>query len=348
MWKGRLLNFLKSVVFLGLGIAILIWVVRKSNLDWESIKAGFARANYFWVGVSLLIGALGMVFRAIRWQMLLATFGKKPTFTNTIFAVLNGYFFNLFLPRLGEVTRCGLLSRYERIPLVKVAGTALWDRVIDLFFLALVMGLMLLTQFRLVWDYTYANILGSKIDAARELLASPLGIVIVLASLVVLYFIFVRWMQPAIACSSVYLRLKNVFSGFSEGIRSISNLNSFPMFTFHSVMIWVCYFAMMYSSMFAFPEVGAAGVGAAITLLVFGTFGMMAPVQGGMGAFHLAVQASLILYGVRPEEALLFAFVIHATQQGMILVLGFLSFILLPIYNKDRLILGDEATVASN
>lgn len=211
------------------------------------------------------------------------------------------------------------------------------------------MGLMLLTQFGLVWDYTYTNILGTKIDTLKELLASPLGIVIVLVIAVVAYFFFMRIIKPAFERSAIYQRLKGVYSGFMDGIKTIGNLSNFSTFTFHSIMLWVCYFGMMYTSMFAFPEVGAAGLGAAITLLVFGTFGMMAPVQGGMGAFHLAVQAALILYGVRAEEALLFAFVVHATQQGLVLLTGLIALVWLPIYNKDRLFAAEEAPApASN
>jgi len=336
MLRTRLLNFIKFFVFLGLGAGVLYWVVKQSNLDWNSIKAGFSRANYTWIIISLLFGALSNIFRSIRWRMLLTSLGKQPSLVNTMFAVLNGYFFNLMLPRLGEVTRCGILSRYEKIPLVQVAGTAVWDRVIDLFFLVMVMGLMLLTQFGIVWDYTYKNILGDKIQQIRGILSSPEGIASGIGVLIGFYFLFTRVLQPRLVRSSFYGRIKGVFIDFFNGIKTIRNLNSLPWFVFHSTMIWLCYFGMMYSSMYSFPEVGAAGVGGAITMLVFGTFGMMAPVQGGMGAFHLAVQASLVLYGVKPDVALLFAFVVHATQQAMVLILGFLSFILLPVYNRDR------------
>jgi len=48
--------------------------------------------------------------------------GYHPTFKNTFFAVMVGYFANMAFPRLGEVTRCGILTRYEKIPFNLQAG----------------------------------------------------------------------------------------------------------------------------------------------------------------------------------------------------------------------------------
>src|SRR3546814_15420801 len=73
-------------------------------------------ANYFWVFMSLLAVWLAHVFRAIRWRMLIRPLGYRPKVSNTYHAVIIGYLANLALPRMGEVTRCGVLNRTDGIP----------------------------------------------------------------------------------------------------------------------------------------------------------------------------------------------------------------------------------------
>ena len=42
-----------------------------------------------------------------------------------------GYFANYAVPRLGEVTRCGILARYDKVPFAESLGTVIVERIID-------------------------------------------------------------------------------------------------------------------------------------------------------------------------------------------------------------------------
>jgi hypothetical protein len=92
----------------------------------------------------------------------------------------------------------------------------------------------------------------------------------------------------------------------------------------------------MYVALFAFPFTSGLGAGAALFLLVAGGIGMSAPVQGGIGTYHLLVSQGLVLYGVVVEDGLAFAFMLHGLQLILVIVLGITSLFLLFSVRKNK------------
>ena len=69
---------------------------------------------------------------------------------------------------------------------------------------------------------------------------------------------------------------------------------------------------------------------------------MSAPVQGGIGPYHILVSSALVLYGLSKEDGLALATYIHGTQMILMLILGGISFIITLVKSpKSR----DEAAV---
>ena len=116
--KFNIKTFLKISFFLSLGV-FFIWIFLDGLTDEqkEDIYYTFIGADYWWVLLSIVFGLLSHASRTIRWQMLLEPMGKTPRFANTFLALIIAYLANLAVPRLGEVSRCGILQRYEKIPL---------------------------------------------------------------------------------------------------------------------------------------------------------------------------------------------------------------------------------------
>jgi hypothetical protein len=56
---------------------------------------------------------------------------------------------------------------------------------------------------------------------------------------------------------------------------------------------------------------------------------MSAPVQGGIGAYHLLVSKGLMLYGVSQQDGLAFATLVHSLQLLLIIVFGTASLLVL-------------------
>ncbi|MFI4963676.1 MAG: lysylphosphatidylglycerol synthase transmembrane domain-containing protein [Legionellales bacterium] len=137
-------SIIKLVVSLGIGVALVFWFVgQMSPSDKQNVIDDVKRANYVWVIIPPLIGLISNYFRTQRWRILLRSLGYNPAFLNTFLSVMIMYFLNLFFPRLGEVSRCGVLSRYEKIPLDKAIGTMVLERVMDLVCIGIVSLLLL-------------------------------------------------------------------------------------------------------------------------------------------------------------------------------------------------------------
>lgn len=87
--------------------------------------------NWWWMLVSLIFGVFSHVFRGWRWKQTLAPLGAYPKTGNCVNAIFISYAANLVLPRVGEVSRCGVLSKYDGVSFSKSLGTVVTERLID-------------------------------------------------------------------------------------------------------------------------------------------------------------------------------------------------------------------------
>ena len=110
------------------------------------IKAALKTARYYLLVPIFIILVLSHLVRALRWRLLVNSFGYNASIPNTFFAVMAGYLTNMAFPRLGEVLRCTILARYEKLPPEKVIGTVILERLIDAITLAIVFGITFAIQ----------------------------------------------------------------------------------------------------------------------------------------------------------------------------------------------------------
>jgi hypothetical protein len=92
---------------------------------------------------------------------------------------------------------------------------------------------------------------------------------------------------------------------------------------------------MLYIVFFSFSFTKHLSPVAGLTTFVLASFGMVAPVQGGIGAWHFMAIEALALYGVAKQNGLIFAFVAHTSMTLMMIILGSLSLIILPFVNSN-------------
>ena len=246
---------------------------------------------------------------------------------NTFLAVMIGYLMNLALQRMGEISRCGVLARYEKIPFTKLVGTVVLERLIDVLVLLLLLLIVVLSQFGQVLEFLNNN--PEVNNKLHKVIYSPVLII----GLVL--FLLILWLSRHKIRESSLLKKAMVFVGqFVEGFRSIRNIKKKGAFIFHSVFIWVLYYLMFYCVFFAFGFTSQIGPLAALTVFVLGSFGMVAPVQGGIGAWHFMVIEGLALYGVDRADGKVFALLAHGSTTIMLIILGLISLIVLPFVNE--------------
>jgi uncharacterized protein (TIRG00374 family) len=326
-------TFIKFSLFLGVGI-VIIWLSLRSltPLERTQILHSFRIANYYWVILTVMMGIFSHILRSLRWMIFFEPMGYKPSLKNTFFAVMVGYFANLAFPRLGEVTRCGILARYENIPFNKSFGTVITERAIDMIIFFLLFMLMIVTQAGTIGHYLNTNIypkLAEKFQNpifSRMFIISGLILVLIISSLLFL-------MRKKIAASKFLLKIKKLILGFWEGLKSLSQIRKPGLFIFYSISIWALYFFMIYICFFCFTDTNSLSPGAGLSALVLGSIGIMIT-PGGIGLYPAIIQETMQLYGIVRTTGLALGWISWTAQTSMILVVGGISLILLS-FNKQ-------------
>ncbi|MFH1296412.1 MAG: lysylphosphatidylglycerol synthase transmembrane domain-containing protein [Bacteroidota bacterium] len=333
-FKAGFFTIVKFVFFFGLGI-LIIWLSLKDLTEEErqEIVKAFRTADYNWVILAIVLGIFSHVLRALRWMMFMGPMGYKPSFKNSFYAVMIGYLANLAFPRLGEVTRCGILTKYEKIPFNRSLGTVITERAIDLLIFFMLFVLMIVTQIGTIREYMDETIYPKLVERfgaihySRILLITTGSFITLLA---ILFWIFRRKLQKF----KLYQQIKNLIVGFWEGLRSLTQIQRPWLFVFYSIAIWTLYFLMLYFCFFCFPETSDLSLGTGLSALVLGSIGIMIT-PGGIGLYPALIQETLKLYGIALVTGLALGWIVWTTQTLMVLIVGGLSLILLPL-NKTR------------
>ncbi len=316
-------KILLTIIPISIGIG-LIWnlLSRLSPQDKTEIINSFKSANYWWVGASLLIGALSHLSRAYRWQFLLQPLGYKPKFANSTMTVLIAYIVNLAIPRAGEIARASAISKYENIPLEKAFGTIVAERIADVIMLLGIIALAFILQADFIKSYLFKDSDSNKLIP-----------ILILVALGVIGLIVIKLIQRA--KGGFLLKVKTFINGLVEGAVSIFKMEKKWPFIFHTVFIWVMYVLMFYAVTFAIPETTYLPFEAVIVGFVAGALSM-AVTNGGLGVYPVFVASALILYNIEDNPSRAFGWIMWTAQTIMIIVFGGLSFLFLPIYNRRK------------
>ena len=250
---------------------------------------------------------------------MLEPMGYKPKFANSTMAVLIAYLVNYTIPRAGEASRAAVMTNYEGIPFEKGFGTIVAERIADLVMMLTIVAITLFVQFDFIWELLIKNF-------------DPLKIGVILAGLAIGFFFFTRYIKKS--TSGIGLKIKNFVNGLIEGVMSIFKMKKKWPFIFHTVFIWVMYVLMFWSTIPAIEGLEVP-IGGILIGFIAGGFSIAAT-NGGIGLYPVAVMGAFLLFSVPKELGKAFGWVMWTGQTAMIIVFGGLSFLLLPIYNKNK------------
>ncbi len=323
MNKG-FIQFLKAVLFLSLA-ALLMWLSFR-GIDFGQLWSVLKKANYWWILPAVVFSLLSFLIRARRWSLLIEPLGYNPGLTHTYHAVATGYFANMIFPRLGEVAKCAALSRKENIPFDKLVGTMLIERTIDILTVLVILGATLVAGTTATGSFLSENVF----MPAEEKISSSLGsatIVTVIAILLIVTAIVMFFMlREKLSVRPVFKKMYSFSDGLFSGLKTIGKLKRKWEFMLHTLLLWVAYFFMSYFPLLCLESTSHLGVGATMFILVIGSFGMAAPVQSGLGAYHWIVsRGMLVAYAIPLEEGLAYATLEHESQMILIAIAGAIS-----------------------
>ena len=317
--KAKLGKIASIFVPLLLGFGLIYYqYTTLSSEELNKIKLSFQQANYFYIYLSLFVALFGYWARAYRWKYSLLHLGYKTDFKNDLMSVCISYFMNLTIPRSGEITRAALLKKYENVPFDKGFGTIVAERIVDLLIFFLFVGLAFILQFEKLY-----NFIKEKVALEKIILFSVVGLI--LGVIFLLIWIYAEW--------NIIKKLKNKLSGLIEGMTSILKMKDKWKYIFFSFFIWFSYLIMFYVTIFALPETSNISFDIVIMGFIFGSLAV-GFTNGGLGAYPLAIAMIFSLYGISNDIGTAFGWLVWTSQTILTILLGLLSYAILPLYNK--------------
>ncbi len=315
-----LAKFLKIGLPLALGVFLIYYSYSKfTPQQLEEIKHYFGKADYRIVVLSVFLSLLSHISRAYRWNFMLDPLGYKPKLANNFMAVYVTYLMNIFIPKSGEVSRAVVINKYEDVPFDKAFGTIISERVIDVIMLFAFTAIALLLQFDKLYDYLTQLIKPSKI---------LLGIgFLVIAG--ILFFVFLNYSK-----SSLQKKIKQFYLGLKDGVLSVLKMRKKKAFLLHTVIIWGLYLLSFYTATFALEETAFISFGTIIITFVVGSFAF-AFTNSGFGSYPFFVAGILAVFGVAETAGTAFGWIVWTSNIASIILFGGLSFLLLPLYNRE-------------
>ena len=345
MKKKNIINFFKvsfSFIFM---LSILYYFFGRNS---DSLQRDLLKVNYQFILLSMLFGAIAYVNRGLRWILLIDALGYKASKINSISSVSVGYFTNLFIPRAGELSRCTSLNKSDNIPVDKLFGTILIERVIDLFLLLLgvILAFLLKSEEIIKSISEYQKI--PELNESNLIKENNFNLLIVMFFIIITFVIYFFLFRKKLKSYNFYKQkiIKFIF-GLKIGFKSIKKIKNLTSFWLHTISIWIMYFLMTYICFFAIPETSNLGFSEALFLLILGGIGMVIPSPGGVGSYHLIIMTGLVALQI-PEgflsassyneynPAMLFPFIVHTGQTFVAIIMGSFGLLMLFI-NKKKL-----------
>ena len=311
-------KFLKIVLPLLLGV-LLVWY-SLSKISVEELITYFKNADYFYIGLGLFFGLLSHLSRAYRWKFMIEPLGYTLRLPNSIMAVFATYLVNYTIPRAGEITRATILTNYEGVPFEKGFGTIVAERIADMMIMLSIITMTLFLEFDFIYQF-----FAERFDPKKIIFGSVSILV-----LVVLLVLFLRKSQSKIA-----VKVRGFVSGLIEGIMTIFKMKHKWAFIFHTLFIWAMYVLMFYVTSLALEETSALPFAAILIGFISASFSIAAT-NGGIGSYPVAVYAAFSIFAIAKEPSIAFGWIMWSSQTLMIIVLGGLSLIYLPIYNRTE------------
>lgn len=311
-----------------LGAGILYWTYRDFNFQraWQVLDGGM---NYGWMLFSLFFGITAQVCRGLRWKLTLEPLGENPRTSHCVYSIFISYAASLVVPRIGEVSRCGVLSRYDGVSFAKSLGTVVTERLIDSLCVALITGTTLLLQAPVF--ATFFEETGTDVGRYTQLFASAnfYLVIICIIALCLLVFFLIRNV-------AAFARLRGILHQVWEGILSLRKVKNLPLFLLYTIGIWGSFFLEFYVAFFSFGFSSHLGVVAALVMFAVGSIAVIVPTPNGAGPWHFAIITMMVLYGVGQEDAGIFALLVHGIQTFLIILLGIYGLAALPFVNKKK------------
>lgn len=322
--KKVVLNSFKYILFFAIGV-IIFWLIYR-NVDMKELGKAVREINYFWILVSIMFGMLANLSRAMRWRMLIRPMGYEPRLSNTFMSVFVMYFVNLIIPRAGEIARCTVISRTDKVPFTKLVGTVFIERMADFLMLIILsiaifaMNIPVISSF-----FSQHPEMIDKVDKFISYRNFFLGLLIL--TILIISFIVIR---KKLRKSQHRGKIAEMKSHFIDGLKSIIHMENKWLFLGHTAFIYLMWLGMLYVVFLSYGPTAHLSVREGMVTFLMGGLAMLAPIQGGIGPWHFMVYETLTLYGISVDHGKIFALICHTASNILpYIIFGGISLLIL-------------------
>ncbi len=330
--KKKLLRYLQYIIFLGGGLVLVWWQLRVMTPE-ERVEfdLAFSHANYTLIIPVVFMCIASHIVRSMRWKLLMEPLRYKPALKNVFAVTMVGYLANSAIPRLGEILKCTLLARYEKLKADKLIGTIIIERAFDL---------LCYIIFILITVIIQIDVIGAKVKTMLAGLSPqgsmPLwGKLMIFAAVIFIILYLIKILVAAYPTNKIIFAVKNFFKGIGQGIIVIKNLKKRKLFLLFTLFIWSMYLLQIYTGFSAMDGTQHLSIKAACSVLSLATLAMIVT-PGGIGSFPIFVMETLLIYNIPTPQGKAFGWLIWGVSTGIIIVAGLISLILLPYINKNK------------
>jgi uncharacterized membrane protein YbhN (UPF0104 family) len=326
-------TLLKVLVSLGLGV-YLTWYLFDimSEEDIAVFKKTIINSNYWLIALSLILALVSYFSRAYRWGYTLWPMGYKSSFKNQYHSIMIGYLVNMTIPRAGEFSRAVMLKRSDNIPIGPGFGTIVTERIVDMIIMFSLAALAVLISPNET-SIIFKRIKESFVGTSSEDGGSGFWMyAFILFGLILLGLLLIKRIRQ---------RVLEFLNSLKEGLSSIFKVKQYWAYLFHTLIIWISYLVMFALPFYAIEGTSNVPFSGMLLAFSFGALGISFT-NGGMGAYPLLIGITTAYYlqkqGVENADAIgnALGMVIWATQTIFLILLGLISFILMPRKYKSK------------
>ncbi len=310
---------------------VLLWFSFR-EVEWADFITGLRDCRWEFILMSMAAGAFAFWLRAVRWRQLLLPIDGSITRTTTFNGINIGNISNFVFPRIGEFVRCGVITRRSqpvdpenpdrrKASYDKVLGTVVLERGWELLVMLILLAVVVIGGFDRFGSFFIDQIWAPM---SQKFNFSLWWIVAVLALAAAAGF-YAVWRFRAVNafCGKVWNIAKGVVQGFSSCLK----MDRKWLFFAYTAFIWMTYWFMAASTMWAAPFLDDLTLIDALFLSLVGGLGFAVPVPGGIGAFHFIISLTLAtLYGVPKEMGIIYATLSHTSQAVTQILFGLGSY----------------------
>ena len=311
-------KIMKYIASLALAV-LLLWVSFR-EVEWKDFINGLKDCRWGFVLLSMAAGSTAFLIRALRWRQLLLPIDDSISRTTAFNGVNIGNISNYIFPRIGEFVRCGVITRrsapaapndpsVKKATYDKVLGTVVLERGWELLVMILMLVIVVVGGFERFGNFFLEQIWNPM---AQSLDFSIWWIVLAVAAAGAagIYAIY-AYKDANSFCRKVW----SIFRGLWQGFASCLKMDRKWLFFTYTALIWMLYWLMAASTMWAAPFLGDLDLIDALFLSLVGGLGFAVPVPGGIGAFHFIISMTLAtMYGIPVEMGIVYATLSHTSQ----------------------------------